>query len=438
MKSVIEQSYKSLEIPAAVPKIRLGDNGVTLSATDCERLHVLGSEISTRRTTAFKWGSSEEGVGVFQIVQSDDNLYNLRAAVFRACLLHAALLVEKNSTLTEFVTFPTLQELLQDFQYVVPVKFIHGNNVDMSIRLSTIPGAGFGLFANKEIAQGTLLCALDEFATASYRICMTGSRDTWTQSPEECFADEATRQLQNYWTNRQSSHWNDFVKEQLIRTLRGWLAGPHPTYRAEYPGPDREEMKHVYTQIRNVVGFRPLPNENAPYAPVRNLINHPYVVEHPVDTIVRQDGNGFYVAKLWHDPVGTVWGYMNQPSGGLTQGNVDTKIVVTSEGQRLYWYATQTIPANTELFWYYGDQYNMQDKGRQDKGSQGAAAPNPRAELPSTASVWDDRLYPEPPYALLRRFSALSDDENSDDSNDDDEGVLGGIDRGFDKMSLRF
>lgn len=227
--------------------------------------------------------------------------------------------------------------------------------------------------------------------------------------------------------------------------------------RQQNKGPDSEEMKHVNAQIRNVVGFRPLPNPDAPYAPVQKLINHPYVVEHPEPTIIHKDGNVFYAAKSWHDPVGTVWGYMNQPPRILKQGNVDTKIVGTGKQQRLYWYATQTIPANTELLWYYGDQYNMPYSD-----DQGAAAQDPRAVHPSTfppSDPWealgsggflgssgsegsddsdsDDDNAGEALGDFFQGFSGSSGSEGSDDSNDN-KGVPGGIDRGFHEMSLRF
>ena len=389
--------------------------------------------------TLFRWSHTEKGsgeaIGCFRIVKQDGALYALRARVLRECLQHVVSVLEQCCSRLQPGEVVPLDLLLQDFAVYKPVAVAQHKLVPMSIRMSSVPRAGFGLFAEKSIPANTRLCTFAQFASTTYEVVMTGPIEAWLPPQptdwsvlyhcRKRFGKEATHQLAKYWTYRQSAHWNQFVDTQLQRTGRGWWAtlGPQDATSTQ-PGPTKAQILATLEQVRNMVGFRPLPRFVSPFdqngggvapplTPVR-LTRHPYVVEEPTKTqrttqggwrLSKSTTSPQTVRKKWYDPVGTVWGYMNQPEGDdpearKARANVVTVCNTDSNGkQEVYWCARQHIPAGTELLWYYGDKYDMGDTSAPSAppgaGAQASAAPNvpdARVEAPGDPQSYQPQI----------------------------------------------
>lgn len=266
---------------------------------------------------------------------------------------------------------------------------LYGNS--FYVKKSTIPDAGFGLFTATDLPKGTTLLGND--LTPEERMQRFGDLMKVNENQPEFKStpkvvdvdDEAQEDYRKQVYERESQA---FVNQKWRDLAHQWNVDVHDQHGMT------DAMKETLLQDP--------------------MVNHPYAID---VTVMRgyNDKGEMYLYTKFYNPFNKIWGFINGKDRGF---NLQFVIGEGDDPREDYYSPTQLatvvdIPANTELFFDYGEQYNLRDT-ESDEESLLSEADSAGSFLPLSDGRGDNSTD-------MDGFYVSGDVNNDASSADDDE-----------------
>lgn len=225
------------------------------------------------------------------------------------------------------------------------------------VKKSTVTGAGFGLFTAEAIAKGTPL--LGEKSAPHVRMQRFGDLMKFNGNSEfkstPKIVDATEEAQENYRKSVFEEESQDFVNAQWRELAADWNA-------------DVERQQGMSQSMKSDIFQDP-------------TADHPYAIYSRVLRGYNKEKK-MYLYTKYYNPFNKLWGFINGKSEGynlkFVRGNGDNKDKAYFGPTQLA--AVEDIPAHTELFFDYGEQYrftrsaNNGARESESSGSEGGAS----------------------------------------------------------------
>lgn len=211
------------------------------------------------------------------------------------------------------------------------VRKLYGNT--FYVKKSTIPDAGFGLFSAKPMAKGTLL--LGEKSAPHVRMQRFGDlmkfygKSVFKSTPK--IVDSSDEAQENYRIKVFEEESQEFVNAQWRKLAVEWNA-------------DVEREQGMSQSMKSGIFQDP-------------TADHPYAIYSRVLRGYNKE-NKMYLYTKYYNPFNKLWGFINNKDKGynlkFVRGNGDNDDTGPTQLA-----AVEDIPAHSELFFDYGEQYRF-------------------------------------------------------------------------------